>query len=96
MNKNIEIEIQLISSNGKVPSQKHASDIGYDISASDDVTLISNEVTLPASVYSLLIINELYIDINEKKMIESGRLSIILKYWKLGFDYVVLLVTILL
>jgi dUTP pyrophosphatase len=46
LNKNIEIEIQLISSNGKVPSQKHASDIGYDISASDDVTLISNEVTL--------------------------------------------------
>ena len=46
MNKNIEIEIQLISSNGKVPSQKHAADIGYDISASDDVTLISNEVTL--------------------------------------------------
>ena len=46
MNKNIEIEIQLISSNGKVPSQKHASDIGYDISASDDVTLKSNEVTL--------------------------------------------------
>ena len=46
MNKNIEIEIQLISSNGKVPSQKHSSDIGYDISASDDVTLKSNEVTL--------------------------------------------------
>ena len=46
MNKNIEIEIQLISSNGKVPSQKHASDIGYDISASDYVTLVSNEVTL--------------------------------------------------
>ena len=46
MNKNIEIEIQLISSNGKVPLQKHASDIGYDISASDDVTLKSNEVTL--------------------------------------------------
>ena len=46
MNKNIEIEIQLISSNGKVPSQKHASDIGYDISASDDVTLKTNEVTL--------------------------------------------------
>jgi len=46
LNKNIEIEIQLISSNGKVPSQKHPSDIGYDISASDDVTLISNEVTL--------------------------------------------------
>ena len=46
MNKNIEIEIQLISSNGKVPSQKHVSDIGYDISASDDVTLKSNEVTL--------------------------------------------------
>ena len=46
MNKNIEIEIQLISSNGKVPSQKHASDIGYDISASNNVTLKSNEVTL--------------------------------------------------
>ena len=46
MNKNIEIEIQLISSNGKVPSQKHASDIGYDISSSIDVTLKSNEVTL--------------------------------------------------
>ena len=46
MNKNIEIEIQLISSNGKIPSQKHVSDIGYDISASDDVTLKSNEVTL--------------------------------------------------
>ena len=40
------IRDRLISSNGKVPSQKHASDIGYDISASDDVTLISNEVTL--------------------------------------------------
>ena len=46
MNKNIEIEIQLISSNGKVPSQKHASDIGYDISSSNDITLKSNEVTL--------------------------------------------------
>ena len=46
MNKNIEIEIKLISSNGKVPSQKHASDIGYDISASNDVTLKSNDVTL--------------------------------------------------
>ena len=46
MYKNIEIEIKLTSSKGKVPSQKHASDIGYDISASDDVTLISNEVTL--------------------------------------------------
>ena len=46
MNKNIEIEILLISPNGKVPSQKHTSDIGYDISASDDVILISNEVTL--------------------------------------------------
>ena len=46
MNKNIEIEIQLISSNGKVPSQKHASDIGYDISSSNDVTLKSNKVTL--------------------------------------------------
>ena len=46
MNKNIEIEIQLISPNGKVPSQKHASDIGYDISASDNISLKSNEVTL--------------------------------------------------
>ena len=46
MNKNIEIEIQLISPNGKVPSQKHASDIGYDISSSNVVTLKSNEVTL--------------------------------------------------
>jgi len=46
LNKNIEIEIQLISSNGKIPSQKHVSDIGYDISASDNVTLKSNEVTL--------------------------------------------------
>ena len=46
MNKNIEIEIQLISPNGKVPSQKHASDIGYDISSSNDVILKSNEVTL--------------------------------------------------
>ena len=46
MNKNIEIEIQLISPNGKVPSQKYASDIGYDISSSNDVTLKSNEVTL--------------------------------------------------
>ena len=46
MNKNIEIEIELISPNGKIPSQKHDSDIGYDISASDNVTLKSNEVTL--------------------------------------------------
>ena len=46
MNKNIEREIQLISPNGKVPSQKHASDIGYDISSSNDFTLKSNEVTL--------------------------------------------------
>ena len=46
MNKNIEIEIQLISPNGKVPSQKHASDIGYDISSSEDVTLQSDKVTL--------------------------------------------------
>ena len=46
MNKNIEIEIQLISSNGVIPSQKYDSDIGYDISASVDITLKSNEVTL--------------------------------------------------
>ena len=46
MNKNIEIEIKLINSNGKVPSQNHFSDIGYDISASENITLKSNEVTL--------------------------------------------------
>ena len=46
MNKNIEIEIKLINSNGKVPSQNHVSDIGYDISASVNITLKSNEVTL--------------------------------------------------
>ena len=46
MKKNIEIEIQLISSNAKVPSKKHVSDIGYDLSASNNVTLESNEVTL--------------------------------------------------
>ena len=46
MNKNIEIEIQLISSSGKIPSQKHASDIGYDISASENITLKTDEVTL--------------------------------------------------
>ena len=46
MKKNIEIEIQLISPNAKVPSKKHVSDIGYDLSASNNVTLESNEVTL--------------------------------------------------
>ena len=46
MKKNIEIEIQLINSNAKVPSKKHVSDIGYDLSASNNVTLESNEVTL--------------------------------------------------
>ena len=46
MKKNIEIELQLISSNAKVPSKKHVSDIGYDLSASNNVTLESNEVTL--------------------------------------------------
>ena len=46
MNKNIEIQIKLINSSGKVPSQTHASDIGYDISASENITLKSNEVTL--------------------------------------------------
>ena len=34
------------SSNGVIPSQKYDSDIGYDISASVDITLKSNEVTL--------------------------------------------------
>ena len=46
MNKNFEIEIQLISSNGKVPSKKYPFDIGYDIGASNNITLKSKEVTL--------------------------------------------------
>ena len=46
MNNNIEIEIKLITSSGKVPSKTHASDIGYDISSSENTTLKSNEVTL--------------------------------------------------
>jgi len=44
--KNIEIEIKLINSNAKIPTQNHNSDIGYDISSSKDVSLKSNEVTL--------------------------------------------------
>jgi len=44
--KNIEIEIKLINSNAKIPTQNHNSDIGYDISASKNVSLKSNEVTL--------------------------------------------------
>ena len=46
MYKNIEIEIKLINSNAKIPTQNHNSDIGYDISASKNVSLKSNEVTL--------------------------------------------------
>tara|TARA_B000000565_G_C23439940_1_gene243682 strand:+ start:36 stop:473 length:438 start_codon:yes stop_codon:yes gene_type:complete len=46
LNNNIEIEIKLITSSGKVPSKTHASDIGYDISSSENTTLKSNEVTL--------------------------------------------------
>ncbi len=46
MYKNIEIEIKLINSNAKIPTQNHNSDIGYDISSSKDVSLKSNEVTL--------------------------------------------------
>ncbi len=46
MNKNIEIEIELMSSIAKVPSKKHESDIGYDISSAENIVIISNEVTL--------------------------------------------------
>ena len=46
MNKNIEIEIQLTNNNASVPSRKHDSDIGYDISASIDVLIPSKEVQL--------------------------------------------------
>ena len=46
MNKNIEIELQLINDNATVPSRKHDSDIGYDISSSIDVLIPSKEVQL--------------------------------------------------
>ena len=46
MNKNIEIELQLINDNATVPSRKHDSDIGYDISSSIDVLIRSKEVQL--------------------------------------------------
>ena len=46
MYKNIEVEIKLINSNAKIPTQNHNSDIGYDISASKNISLKSNEVTL--------------------------------------------------
>ena len=46
MNKNIEIELQLINDNAIVPSRKHDSDIGYDISSSIDVLIPSKEVQL--------------------------------------------------
>ena len=46
MNKNIEIEIQLTNNNATVPSRKHDSDIGYDISSSVDVLIPSKEVQL--------------------------------------------------
>ncbi len=46
MNKNIEIELQLINDNATIPSRKHDSDIGYDISASMDVLIPSKEVQL--------------------------------------------------
>jgi len=44
--KNIEIEIELISSSAYVPSKKHESDIGYDISSVENIVVTSNEVTL--------------------------------------------------
>ena len=46
MNKNIEIEIELMSNSADVPSKKHESDIGYDISSAENIVIISNEVTL--------------------------------------------------
>ena len=46
MNKNIEIELQLINDNATVPSRKHDSDIVYDISSSIDVLIRSKEVQL--------------------------------------------------
>ncbi len=46
MNKNIEIEIELMSSSANVPSKKHESDIGYDISSAENIVIYSNEVTL--------------------------------------------------
>ena len=46
MNKNIEIELQLINDNATVPSRKHDSDIGYDISAAIDVLIPSKQVQL--------------------------------------------------
>ena len=46
MNKNIEIEIQLTNNNASVPSRKHDSDIGYDISSSVDALIPSKEVQL--------------------------------------------------
>ena len=46
MNKNIEIEIQLTNNNATVPSRKHDSDIGYDISSSVDALIPSKEVQL--------------------------------------------------
>ena len=46
MNKNIEIELKLINDNATVPSRKHDSDIGYDISAAIDVLIPSKQVQL--------------------------------------------------
>ena len=46
MNKNIEIKLKLINDNATVPSRKHDSDIGYDISAAIDVLIPSKQVQL--------------------------------------------------
>ena len=46
MNKNIEIELKLINVNATMPSRKHDSDIGYDISAAIDVLIPSKQVQL--------------------------------------------------
>ena len=46
MNKNIEIDLKLINVNATMPSRKHDSDIGYDISAAIDVLIPSKQVQL--------------------------------------------------
>ena len=53
MNKNIEIEIELMSSSAYVPSKKHESDIGYDISSAENIVINSNEVTLVKTGFAI-------------------------------------------
>jgi len=44
MSKNIEIK--LLNSSAVIPQKQHVSDIGYDLSSSEEITLPSKEVTL--------------------------------------------------